>query len=282
MKYLITGITGTLGQAVTKLCLDDPNAEVIGVSRDEQKQRLIAPHRRLKLHLGDVRDRERMLELCQGVDVIFHFAALKCVDSIEADPYEAFKTNVIGTENLLFAQSMWRIPRIVLASTDKAAYPVNAYGASKAMAERLVLARPNNAVCRYGNVIASRGSVVPVFVKTLKDERSVSITDERMTRFLIRIEDAARFVYAAAHGTDGGLRTPDMKAAPMTLVAEAVAGLLGVDQYESKIVGIRPGEKIHECLRMSHEGKESHSNTCAQFTKEELSELLAPIVRAFA
>lgn len=280
MNYLVTGITGTLGQAVTKLILEKSTNRVLGVSRDEQKQRLIPSHPRLSLALGDVRDRERMTELGTGIDVIFHFAALKCVDTIEFNPNEALKTNVLGTNSMMHSQWINKVPRVVLASTDKAAFPVNAYGNTKALAERLVLSDHRNVVCRYGNVIASRGSVIPAFVKSLKETKSVSITDSQMTRFFIKIQDAAKFVFDSAHGIDSGLMIPQMRATTILEVADAVAELLGIKGYKVNFVGVRPGEKIHECLRMPHEGKEVHSNTAPQFSRDELLGLLHDVVRS--
>jgi UDP-N-acetylglucosamine 4,6-dehydratase len=280
MRFLITGVTGTLGQAVTKILLESEENEVIGISRDEQKQRALTPHPRLKLHLADIRDKWRLLEIASDVDLIFHFAALKCVDSLEENPEECIKTNVVGTQNVLFVQRARGIKRVVLSSTDKAAYPINVYGNSKAMAEKLVLQNKNNVVCRYGNVIASRGSVVPMFVKTIKSEKTAYITHEDMTRFFIRIEDAAKFVVESSQALDGGLKIPRMKATDIREVASTVGQLLGVDPLRFEYTGVRPGEKFHECLRTAHEGEEMHSNTAEQFTRDELLTLLTPSVGA--
>lgn len=279
MKVLITGITGTLGQAVMKLALADGH-EVVGVSRDEQKQRAIPSHPGLKLLLADVRDLEAMTRASVGCDVIFHFAALKCVDTLEHQPAEAYKTNVIGTQNILTAQEVNGVKRVVLSSTDKAAYSINAYGHSKAMAEKLVLQNPNNIVTRYGNVLASRGSVIPQFVKSLRSDGLVKITHPEMTRFFLRIEDAAAFVYKVARDDKGGLKIPTMKACKMTALAAAMADVIGLDKFGTQVIGIRPGEKIHECLMMAHEGVDIYSNTSVQFDHAELMDLIAPIVAA--
>lgn len=280
MRYLITGITGTLGQAVTKRLLEDEANEVIGVSRDEQKQRAMPKHARLKLYLGDVRDQWRILELCEGVDVVFHFAALKCVDSLEANPEECLKTNILGTRNVLFAQKACGISRVVLSSTDKAAYPINIYGQSKAAAEKLVLENPNNVVCRYGNVVASRGSVIPMFANSLRAEKRVYITSPEMTRFLIRIEDAAQFVIDGSRGVMGGLKIPEMKSTDIMTLADAVADVIGVQSAGYVHIGMRPGEKLHECLRTQYEGEQIHSHEAPRFTMDELKDLIRPVLEA--
>jgi FlaA1/EpsC-like NDP-sugar epimerase len=277
MTALITGITGTLGTIVAERLLED-GSTVRGFSRDECKQAKIPRHERLTLYLGDVRDRDRLVEAARGVGLIYHFAALKHVDQLEANPEEAVQTNILGTENVLHAQRMLGIPRIVLTSTDKAAYPVNAYGMSKGIAERLVLRNPNNVVCRYGNVLASRGSVVEAFVRSLRDEKAVSVTDSQMTRFWITQEDAASFVLSAAAG-GGGLKIPTMKMASVTQIAAAVASCMNIHSYQTRHVGVRPGEKLSECLRTEHEGEEVYSHRAARFTDDELFQLLKPIVR---
>jgi UDP-N-acetylglucosamine 4,6-dehydratase/5-epimerase len=281
MKYLITGITGTLGQAVSKILLEEGH-HVVGVSRDEQKQRVLPTHKNLSLHLGDIRDIDRMSEVAWDVNAIFHFAALKCVDTLEHQPIEAIHTNVLGTKNILDVQRMLGIDRVVLSSTDKAAYPINAYGCTKALAEKLVLQNRRNVVCRYGNVLASRGSVIPSFIKSIKEEGTAYLTDEWMTRFFIRIEDAAQFVIDQSRSLSGGLKIPEMKGTNLIVLARAIAEILGLDQIQLKVFGMRPGEKINECLKMAHEGQEIHSNTATQFTREELISLLEPIVKACA
>lgn len=262
MNVFITGITGTLGQTVSRMLLELGHG-VIGYSRDEQKQRQLPAHQNLVLHLGDVRDRDRLVALTRSCDVIMHFASLKCVDTLEANPDEAIRTIVTGTQNVLQAQRVNAVPRVLLTSTDKAVYPINVYGAAKMMAERLVLQHPENVVCRYGNVLGSRGSVLPMFIKTLSTaEPYVEYTDPKMTRFWTTVERAARFVIGACGGRPG-LQCPTMSAAPVVDVASEVALQLGVSVFEERITGIRPGEKLHECLFTRNEtddGRDLYSN----------------------
>lgn len=276
-KVLITGISGTLGKAVSEILLKDGHS-VTGYSRDELKQAQLENKNKMTLYLGDVRDRERLVEASRGMDIIFHFAALKRVDSLEENPEEAYKTNVIGTDNVLHAQRYNKIARIVLSSTDKACYPINTYGCTKKIAEALVLRNPKNIVCRYGNVLASRGSVIPVFVEQIMMKKPVTITNMEMTRFFLRIEDAAQFVVKSSNDYMGGLKVPMMKACKITDLAVAIGEILK-QPVEFKDIGIRAGEKLHECLKMTHEGHEIHSNTAYQFTKDQLKELIEPIVR---
>lgn len=281
MNALITGVSGTLGQAVTSLLLSRGDVKVTGYSRDELKQSIMKDKDKITLYLGDVRDRERLIEATRGMDMIFHFAALKRVDSMEANPDESYKTNILGTDNVLHAQRHNNVRRVVLSSTDKAAYPINVYGACKKVAESLVLRNQENVVCRYGNVLASRGSVIPFFIDQIKNNKPVSITDMRMTRFFIRIEDAAKFVVSSAFANGGGLKLPSMKGCKMTDLANALGVILNKPVTFTD-VGIRPGEKIAECLRMEHEGGAVFSDTAPQFTEKELVELLTPIVAEFA
>lgn len=277
MNYFITGITGTLGQAVCRLLLkENPNHTITGYSRDECKQSFLPKDERVTLYLGDIRDRDRLIEATRGSDIIFHFAALKHVDKLEANPEEAIATNIEGTANVLHAQRLHKIKRVILTSTDKAVYPVNAYGMTKGISERLVLRNPQNVVCRYGNVLGSRGSVLASLIKTLKTENCVYLTDPNMSRFWITIEDAARFVIAGQNAH--GLCSPPMKAAPLHLLATVVANILGIKSYESKFIGSRPGEKISECLRTEYEGEEIFSHNAPQFNEAELSALVRPIL----
>lgn len=278
MRYLVTGITGTLGQAVCSLLLENPENEVIGYSRDELKQSQIRKHSRLTLILGDVRDGRRLIEATRSADLIFHFAALKRVDSLEENPEEAIATNIYGTQNVLGAQRANRINRVVLSATDKGVFPVNVYGCTKQLSERLVLRNPNNVVCRYGNVLASRGSVIPTFVSAIRNHMPVPITHPEMTRFFIRIEDAAHFVVKSSTEESGGLKIPPMRAAKMTDVANAIGDILG-RRVRFEPVGVRPGEKIHECIRTDADGGAMFSNTVERFSGPELIELLSPAVR---
>lgn len=279
MKVFVTGITGSLGTAVTHELLKNPDIEIIGYSRDEHRQQKFIKDPRVTLVLGDIRDRRRLLEATRGVDIIFHFAALKHVDILEANPEESIKTNITGTENILHAQRINRINRVVLSSTDKAALPINTYGFCKALAEKLVLRNKSNVVARYGNVLASNGSVVPIFIKSLIKNQSVDLTDDKMNRFFIRLEDAAKFVVKSGFESIGGLEIPDMKSALMTDVVDIVARVLNISDYKTNVVGIRPGEKISECLRAPHEGKAVFSDTAERYTGAQLYDLLEPIVR---
>lgn len=283
MKYLITGATGSLGQAVTKILINDPSNTIVGYSRDEQKQRLLDFGHQVVFYLGDIRDRDRILEASRGVETIFHFAALKCVDTLELNPEECIDTNINGTRNVLHAQRLNKIKRVVFTSTDKAVEPINIYGYCKAVSEKLVLRNRQNIVTRYGNVLASRGSVIPMFVKSLLEKKNVSITDPRMTRFFITIEQAARFVVNAANDPIGGLKIPEMKAANMVDVARAIGDIMGRTEIGIDETGMRLGEKIYECLKTPYEGAGGiYSNTATRYTKDELRNLLKPIVESLA
>lgn len=264
MRILITGITGTLGRKVSKSLLDYGH-EIIGYSRDEQKQRLIPSHDKLTLYLGDVRDKDRIAEASRGCDAIFHLAALKCVDTLESNPDESIKTNLVGTNNVLHAQRVNSIPRIVFTSTDKAVYPINAYGKSKALAEDLVLRNSNNIVCRYGNVLASRGSVLPFFVEKIRNDHPVEITDPRMTRFWMTQDEATDFVVTCGLSDNAtGLNLPNVQSASLPSIALAIGDILG-KEITVKEIGIRPGEKMHEHLRTEEEGGVICSNDRSYF-----------------
>lgn len=279
-KYFITGITGSLGQAVMRKLLKDEKNQVIGYSRDELKQSQIPSHQRLTLYIGDIRDQRRLVEATRDVDVIFHFAALKRIEAGEENPDEFKATNVNGTDNVLYAQRSNGVRRVVLSSTDKACFPQNVYGATKLLSERSVLRNQNNVVCRYGNVLASRGSVVPMFVDSILREKTVYITDPKMTRFFITLDQASDFVISRGLGKKGGLYIPNIKGAGIIDVASTVAVLLGVKSPKMKIIGSRPGEKLHEVLRCPYEGGELTSENCERFTDKELLELVRPIVES--
>lgn len=278
-NVLITGITGTLGQAVSQKLLSHKDLHIYGLSRDEQKQRLIPPHKRQTLILGDVRDQTRVLESTRNIDLLFHFAALKCVDTLEDNPEESIRTNVNGTENVLYSQRINKIKRVVLSSTDKACKPINVYGACKLLSEKLVLRNSNNVVVRYGNVLASRGSVIPMFVKTIQEKGLVEITDINMTRFFIRIDDAAEFVIQSALGKDGGLKIFNMKSVSILDLAYAISELIGVKKPIVRVTGMRAGEKIHEDLCHEYERSDAlTSQNSLKYSKDELFKLLGPIV----
>jgi len=280
VKVFITGISGTLGTAVKDILLADKNIHVIGYSRDEKKQSEIAPHPRLTLVLGDVRDERRVVESTRNVDMIYNFAALKQVNTLEHNPEESVETNIRGTQNILFAQRTNKIPRVVFSSTDKACKPINVYGYCKAISEKLILRNPNNVVVRYGNVLASRGSAIPEFIRCIKNNEPVKITDLRMTRFLLKIEDAADFVVKAANEPTGGLKIlENMKACYMVEVVNVLAEMLGKEKAEISICGMRPGEKLHEDLYHEYERETTMTSVSApRFSREELTELLSPLV----
>lgn len=278
VKHFISGITGTLGRAVADKLLQDPGIEVVGYSRDELKQSQIPKHPRLTLYLGDVRNRDRLIEATRDVSVLFHFAALKRVDSMEENPEECVFTNVDGTMNVLGAQRANKIKRVVLASTDKAAHSETVYGACKFLSEKLVLRNQANIVCRYGNVLASRGSVVHTFVKSLLDERTINITHREMTRYFLTIDQAANFVLNSARDLDGGLKIPKLRACRILDLAIVISKILEINNPKINVVGIRGIEKIHECLSTPSEGYLQYSDTATQYTEAELTYLVKPVV----
>lgn len=255
---LITGGTGSFGRWMLNDLLTTSVKEVRIFSRDEEKQLNVSREvndSRVRFFLGDVRDFDRVLEVCRGVDVVYHAAAQKIIDSCEAHPEEALKTNVLGTWNVKRASLSCGVEIGVLLSTDKAVKPVNFYGITKAMAEKLWVRKEDGSltkftVVRYGNVIGSRGSVVPFFKQLIKEGKPLPITHRDMTRFLITLGQAIILVfYTTEHGVDGAIYVPDLPACKITDLAKAMGG----DEYPLNFVGIRQGEKIHECLIHEHE-----------------------------
>ncbi|BBP60723.1 polysaccharide biosynthesis protein [Pseudomonas sp. St316] len=259
-KLLITGGTGSFGNAVLKRFLDTDIAEIRIFSRDEKKQddmRKRYSNAKLKFYIGDVRDYQSVLNATRGVDYIFHAAALKQVPSCEFHPMEAVKTNVIGTDNVLEAAIQNGVRRVVCLSTDKAVYPINAMGISKAMMEKVMVAKSRNVdesktvICgtRYGNVMASRGSVIPLFVEQIREGKSLSITDPNMTRFMMTLSDAVDLVlYAFEHGNNGDLFVQKAPAATVETLAQALTAMLGLPDHPIQIIGTRHGEKLYEAL----------------------------------
>ena len=257
---LITGGTGSFGNAVLKRFLDTDIAEIRIFSRDEKKQddmRKIYANPKLKFYIGDVRDYQSILNASRGVDYIYHAAALKQVPSCEFHPMEAVKTNVLGTENVLEAAIQNHVKRVICLSTDKAVYPINAMGISKAMMEKVMVAKSRNlegldtVICgtRYGNVMASRGSVIPLFVDQIRQGKALTITDPNMTRFMMTLEDAVDLVlYAFEHGENGDIFVQKAPAATIKVLAQALTGLLKLDNYPISIMGTRHGEKAYEAL----------------------------------
>ena len=257
---LITGGTGSFGNAVLKRFLDGDIGENRIFSRDEKKQddmRKRYASSKLKFYIGDVRDYQSVLNATRGVDFIYHAAALKQVPSCEFHPMEAVKTNVIGTDNVLEAAIQNQVSRVVCLSTDKAVYPINAMGISKAMMEKVMVAKSRNVdekktvICgtRYGNVMASRGSVIPLFIEQIRAGKSLSITDPNMTRFMMTLADAVDLVlYAFEHGNNGDLFVQKAPAATVETLAHALTDLLGKPDHPVQIIGTRHGEKLYEAL----------------------------------
>lgn len=255
---LITGGTGSFGNAVLNRFLGSDIAEIRIFSRDEKKQddmRKRYSHLKLKFYIGDVRDYQSVLNVVRGVDYIFHAAALKQVPSCEFYPLEAVKTNVLGTENVLEAAVVCGVKRVVCLSTDKAVYPINAMGISKAMMEKVIVAKSRNSgdtvVCitRYGNVMASRGSAIPLFVNQIRNGQSITVTDPNMTRFMMTLDDAVELVlYAFNNGKSGDIFVQKAPAATIETLVASLKTLLKKPEHEVKIIGTRHGEKLYEAL----------------------------------
>jgi UDP-N-acetylglucosamine 4,6-dehydratase/5-epimerase len=255
---LITGGTGSFGTAVLNRFLTTDHFKEIRIfSRDEKKQddmRNIYRNEKLKFYIGDVRDSSSVEKVMHGVDYVFHAAALKQVPSCEFFPMEAVRTNVIGTQNVIDAAVRFEVKKVICLSTDKAAYPINAMGISKAMMEKVAVAASRNlektTVCltRYGNVMASRGSVIPLFVRQIKKKEVITITDPNMTRFLMSLEEAVELVlFAFEHGNSGDLFVNKAPAGTIGDLAQALKELFKADN-PIKIIGTRHGEKLYETL----------------------------------
>lgn len=255
---LITGGTGSFGNAVLHRFLDSDIAEIRVFSRDEKKQddmRKAYAHEKLKFYIGDVRDRQSVADAMHHVNYVFHAAALKQVPSCEFHPMEAVKTNVFGTENVLEAAIGAGVERVVCLSTDKAVYPINAMGISKAMMEKVATAKARNTrqttICttRYGNVMASRGSVIPLFVDQLQSGRALTVTDPNMTRFMMTLDDAVDLVlYAFSNGSAGDIFVQKAPAATIATLIDALKGLLKAPDAAVQVIGTRHGEKLYEAL----------------------------------
>lgn len=255
---LITGGTGSFGNAVLRRFLDSDLREIRIFSRDEKKQddmRKKYKSDKLKFYIGDVRDFQSVMNAVRGVDLIFHAAALKQVPSCEFYPLEAVKTNVLGTENVLEAAVQVGVERVVCLSTDKAVYPINAMGISKAMMEKVIVAKSRSSndtvICatRYGNVMASRGSVIPLFTNQIRAKQPITITDPSMTRFMMTLDDAVDLVlFAFKNGQPGEIFVQKAPAATIETLAKALTGLLAVPDHRIDIIGTRHGEKLFEAL----------------------------------
>ena len=257
----VTGGTGSFGNAFVRRCLANEAKEVRVFSRDELKQDVMRndlKDARVKFFIGDVRDASSLSTLMQGVDWVAHASALKQVPSCEFFPLEAVKTNILGTENVLNAAISAGVDRVVALSTDKACYPINAYGQSKALLEKVTVAKSrfSKTVCsmtRYGNVLASRGSVVPLFIDQIKSGKPLTVTNPAMTRFLMTIEEAVDLVeYAFEQGQQGDIFVKKSPAATVMTIAQAVSSILNPN-VPIKIIGTRHGEKLFETLVTSEE-----------------------------
>jgi UDP-N-acetylglucosamine 4,6-dehydratase len=257
---LITGGTGSFGNAVLKRFLDSDIGEIRIFSRDEKKQddmRKRYNSDKLKFYIGDVRDERSVQTAMRGVDYVFHAAALKQVPSCEFHPMQAVRTNVLGTENVLGAAIAAGVKRVVCLSTDKAVYPINAMGISKAMMEKVMVAASRNlegtgtVICgtRYGNVMASRGSVIPLFVEQVFAGKPITITDPSMTRFMMTLADAVDLVlYAFTNGQNGDIFVQKSPAARVDVLAQAILGLMQKPEHPVHVIGTRHGEKLYESL----------------------------------
>tara|TARA_B110000003_G_scaffold272694_1_gene309072 strand:- start:250 stop:1263 length:1014 start_codon:yes stop_codon:yes gene_type:complete len=257
-KLLITGGTGSFGNAVLNRFLDTDHFNEIRIfSRDEKKQddmRTLLKNEKLKFYIGDVRDYNSVEKAMRGVDYVFHAAALKQVPSCEFFPLEATKTNVFGTQNVIDAAEYNNVSKVICLSTDKAAYPINAMGISKALMEKVAVAAARNCknttICltRYGNVMGSRGSVIPLFLNQIKNKEAITITDPKMTRFLMSLDEAVELVlFAFEHGNQGDLFVNKAPAGTIGDLAQALKELCTANN-EIKIIGTRHGEKLYETL----------------------------------
>ncbi|GAA6325618.1 polysaccharide biosynthesis protein [Fusobacterium ulcerans] len=262
---LITGGTGSFGNAVLRRFLKTDIGEIRIFSRDEKKQddmRKVYNNPKLKFYIGDVRDYNSVMDVMRGVDFVFHAAALKQVPSCEFYPVQAVYTNILGTENVLNAAIASKVKKVVCLSTDKAAYPINAMGMSKALMEKVIVAKGRNineeetTICltRYGNVMASRGSVIPLFIDQVRNGKPITITDPNMTRFMMSLDQAVDLVlFAFKNGKNGDLFIQKSPAATIEVLAHAMKDILGKPEHEVKIIGTRHGEKLYEVLMTKEE-----------------------------
>lgn len=262
---LITGGTGSFGNTVLRGFLNTDIKEIRIFSRDEKKQddmRKYYNNHKLKFYIGDVRDENSLTDAMRGVDYVFHAAALKQVPSCEFYPMQAVKTNIIGTENVLNAAINAKVKKVVCLSTDKAAYPINAMGMSKALMEKVIIAKGRNlgenettiCVTRYGNVMASRGSVIPLFIDQMRNNQPLTVTDPAMTRFMMNLDQAVDLVlFAFENGKNGDLFIQKSPAATVEVLAESMRKLFKRPNHDIKIIGTRHGEKLYEVLMTKEE-----------------------------
>lgn len=262
---LITGGTGSFGNAVLRRFLDTDIKEIRIFSRDEKKQddmRKQYNNPKVKFYLGDVRDSNSIKDAMRSVDFVFHAAALKQVPSCEFYPMQAVKTNVIGTENVLYEAISAKVKKVIVLSTDKAVYPINAMGISKAMMERVAVAKSRNfsdedimiACTRYGNVMASRGSVIPLFIDQIRKGQEITITDPAMTRFMMSLDQAVELVlFAFTNGSSGDIFVQKSPAATIELLTNTLKNMLKKPAHKVSIIGTRHGEKLYETLLTKEE-----------------------------
>lgn len=260
---LISGGTGSFGNAALKLFINSELKEIRIFSRDELKQdkmRKLYNNRKIKFYIGDVRDKNSIDDAMRGVDFVFHAAALKQVPSCEFYPLQAVKTNILGTENLLNSAIEAGVKKIVALSTDKAVYPINAMGISKAMMERVIISKGRNInntiiVCtRYGNVMASRGSVIPLFIEQIKNDKPITMTDPNMTRFMMNLDQAIQLVlFAFANGESGDIFVQKAPAATINLLADTLKDIFNKPNHKINTIGTRHGEKLYETLLTKEE-----------------------------
>ena len=257
-KILITGGTGSFGKIVTKLLIKQGNYDIIIFSRDEKKQddmRKSFNSDRIKFHIGDVRDYDSIKSATYDVDYIFHAAALKQVPSCEFHPLEATKTNVLGTENVLEAAINQGVEKVVCLSTDKSVYPINAMGISKALMEKVAIAKSKNSkktniiITRYGNVMGSRGSVIPLFISQVNQGIPITVTDLKMTRFMMTLQEAVNLVlYAFENGNSGDIFVQKSPACTIEVLIKAIKNLMNAKDHPIVTIGTRHGEKLYEVL----------------------------------
>ena len=260
---LVTGGTGSFGNAVVSRFINTDIKEIRIFSRDEMKQddmRKLYNNDKLKFYIGDVRDQNSVDDVMRDVDYMFHAAALKQVPSCEFHPMQAVKTNIVGTENVLNSAINAGVKKVIVLSTDKAVYPINAMGISKAMMERVAVAKGRNvaetmiSVTRYGNVIASRGSVIPLFINQLRSGAPITITDPKMTRFMMSLDQAVELVlFAFENGKSGDIFVQKAPAATIELLANTIKDIIGRPKHEVKTIGTRHGEKLYETLLTKEE-----------------------------
>ena len=259
---LVTGGTGSFGNAIVSRFIKTKIKEIRIFSRDELKQdnmRKLYNNEKIKFYIGDVRDQNSVDDVMRDVDYMFHAAALKQVPSCEFHPMQAVKTNIVGTENVLNSAINARVKKVIVLSTDKAVYPINAMGISKAMMERVAVAKGRNvatmiAVTRYGNVIASRGSVIPLFINQLRSGDPITITNPKMTRFMMSLDQAVELVlFAFENANSGDIFVQKAPAATIESIANTIKDIMGRPKHEVKIIGTRHGEKLYETLLTKEE-----------------------------